>query len=161
MIAVDTNLLVYAHRGDSPYHGPAITALRPLFEGPSAWALPWPCVHEFISIVTHPRIYKPASTSSQAFAFLESLFSSPQLQFLAESPGFFEKPCSISLAAKLSGPKIHDARVAALCLHHGVGELDCGSRFLCVSQPCLAILWQRNSGLTSATPAPRGLRDSR
>ncbi len=123
MIAVDTNLLVYVHRGDSPHHSAAIAVLRPLFEGSASWALPWPCVHEFISIVTHPRIYKPASTLPQALAFLESLFGSPQLQLLAESPGYFEKLCAISLAAKLSGPKIHDARVAALCLHHGAGEL--------------------------------------
>ncbi|MCX6917478.1 MAG: hypothetical protein NT167_31330 [Verrucomicrobia bacterium] len=35
MIAVDTNLLVFAHRGDAPFHQEALAALRPVFEGPS------------------------------------------------------------------------------------------------------------------------------
>ena len=58
MIAVDTNILVYAHRRDSPFHDAALQRMTELAEGRSAWALPWPCLHEFIGIVTHPRIYK-------------------------------------------------------------------------------------------------------
>ena len=51
------------------------------------------------------------------------MFSSPQLHLLAESPGYFDKLCDRAVAAKLFGPRIRDARIAALCLHHGVGEL--------------------------------------
>ena len=49
--------------------------------------------------------------------------SAPHLQLLSESPGYFEKLRNLAVAAKLSGPRIHDARIAALCLHHGVREL--------------------------------------
>ena len=59
MIAVDTNVLIYAHREDSPWHAAALQALTGLAEGRSAWAIPWPCVHEFLAIVTHPRFYRP------------------------------------------------------------------------------------------------------
>jgi uncharacterized protein len=123
MIAVDTNLLIFAHRWNAPHHQAALAALMPIFEGDLPWALPWPCVHEFISVATNPGIYKPASTLLEAFGFLERLFGSPQLHLLAESPGYFEKLRELALAAKLSGPRIHDARIAALCLHHGVREL--------------------------------------
>lgn len=123
MIAVDTNLLVFAHRGSGPHHEAALAALRPVFEGTSPWGLPWPCLHEFISVVTNPGIYKPASTLPEALGFLERLLDSPQLHLLSESPGYFEKLRELALAAKLSGPRIHDARIAALCLHHGVREL--------------------------------------
>jgi uncharacterized protein len=123
LIAIDTNLLVFAHRADAPDHEAAVTALRPVFEGPSAWALPWPCVHEFISISTHPNIYHPASTLVEAFGFLEDLLSSPQLHLLSEGPGYFEKLRALAEAARVRGPRIHDARIAALCLHHGVAEL--------------------------------------
>jgi len=54
---------------------------------------------------------------------VDSLLASAQLQLLAESPGYFAKLRAIATAAKLKGPRIHDARVAALCLHHGVSEL--------------------------------------
>jgi len=59
LIAVDTNLLVYAHRSDSPWFDAARKVLRPLVEGTATWAIPWPCVHEFLAVVTHPRIYNP------------------------------------------------------------------------------------------------------
>jgi toxin-antitoxin system PIN domain toxin len=123
VIAIDTNLLIYAHRGAAPDHQVALDILQPVFEGTSPWALPWPCVHEFISIVTHPGIFKPASTLAEALGFLDSLFASPQLHLLSESPGYFDRLRDIVTAAKLKGPRIHDARIAALCLHHGVSEL--------------------------------------
>ena len=123
MIAIDTNLLVYAYREDSEFYQVATENLRPVIEGSATWALPWPCVHEFIGVVTSGRVYKPASPLPSTLAFLESLFSSPQLHLLAESPGYFDKLRELVLAAKLSGPRIHDARIAALCLHHGVREL--------------------------------------
>ena len=42
MIAVDTNLLVYAHRKDSQWHAVAEPAVRSLAEGTAPWAIPWP-----------------------------------------------------------------------------------------------------------------------
>jgi uncharacterized protein len=59
LIAVDTNILVYAHREDSPFHTAAFHRVAELAEGPASWAIPWPCLHEFLAIVTHPRIYAP------------------------------------------------------------------------------------------------------
>jgi len=123
MIAVDTNLLVYAHREDSEFHAAAKELVDSLRHQPTAWAIPWPCIHEFIGIATHPGIYKPASTIAEALGFVDSLLASPQLHLLGESPGFFEKLRDIATTARLKGPRIHDARIAALCLHHGVSEL--------------------------------------
>jgi predicted nucleic acid-binding protein len=56
------------------------------------------------------------------------LFASPQLHLLSESPGYFEKLREVATAARLKGPRIHDARIAALCLHHGVSELRSANR---------------------------------
>lgn len=123
MIAVDSNLLVYSHRENSEFHARAKELIDALRRQSAAWAIPWPCVHEFMGIVTHPGIYKPASTLSEALGFLDALFASAQLHLLAESPGYFEKLREIAMAARLKGPRIHDARIAAICLHHGVREL--------------------------------------
>ncbi len=123
MIAVDSNLLIYAHKEGSPFHTAAVELVDSLRHQPGPWAIPWPCVHEFIAIATHPGIYKPASTLSEALGFLDSLFAAPQLQLLSESSGYFDKLREIATAARLKGPRIHDARIAALCLHHGVREL--------------------------------------
>ena len=123
MIAVDTNLLVYAHREDSEFHAAAKERLEELRRGRAVWAVPWPCVHEFIAIVTHERIYHPPTLLETAFAAVDAWGAAGNLEFLAESPGYLDKLRELSRAARLKGPRIHDARVAALCLHHGVTEL--------------------------------------
>lgn len=123
MSAVGSNLRIYAHKEGSPFHTAAAELVRSLRYQRAASAIPWPCIHEFIGIVTHPGIYKPASTLSEASGFLDSVFASPQLQLLSESSGYFDRLREIATAARLKGPRIHDARIAALCLHHGVREL--------------------------------------
>jgi predicted nucleic acid-binding protein len=123
MIALDTNLLVYAHRADSKFNLLAVESLRPIIEGAAAWAIPWPCVHEFVGVVTNSKIYKPASPLGSAFGYLDSLMAAPNLHLLSESPGYFEKLRNLVFTVNISGPGIHDARIAALCLHHGVSEL--------------------------------------
>src|SRR5262245_1226193 len=111
MIAVDTNVLVYAHREDSEFHAPAHECLDTLRHRPAAWAVPWPCIHEFIGIATHPRIYDPPSTLAEALGFLDALLAAASLQLLGESQGYFEKLRVLATAAKIKGPRIHDARV--------------------------------------------------
>ena len=123
MIAVDTNLLVYAHREDSEFHTVAKARLEGLRRGGTTWAVPWPCVHEFIAIVTHGRIYSPPTPLETAFAAVDAWGAAGNLEFLAESAGYLEKLRELARAARVKGPRIHDARVAALCLHHGVTEL--------------------------------------
>jgi toxin-antitoxin system PIN domain toxin len=123
MIAVDSNLLIYSHRENSEFHAGAKELIDSLRKQAAPWAIPWPCVHEFIGIVTHPGIYKPASTLSQALAAVDAWLAAGNVHLLSESPGYFDKLRELSLAAKLSGPRIHDARIAALCLRHGVREL--------------------------------------
>jgi toxin-antitoxin system PIN domain toxin len=123
MIAVDTNLLVYAHREDSAWHGDAEQVLVELAEGSAPWAIPWPCVHEFLAIVTHPRIYAPPTPLARAMDQVEAWRESPTLVLLAESEAYWPHLRAFLQAGRVVGPKIHDARVAALCRLHGVREL--------------------------------------
>jgi uncharacterized protein len=123
VIAVDTNILVYAHRGDSPWHDRAEARLRGLAEGRAAWAVPWPCIHEFLAIVTHPRIYDPPSPTIAALDQVESWLESPSLHLLGEGPSHWSALRSLVESARAAGPKVHDARIAALCLAHGVEVL--------------------------------------
>ena len=123
MIAVDTNVLIYAHRRDTEWHERAARVLRGLAEGPASWAVPWPCVHEFLAITTHPRIYSPPSTVAQSLAQVDAWMASPTLVLLAEAPTHWNVLRSQLAAGRIAGPKVHDARVAALCVSHGVSEL--------------------------------------
>lgn len=123
MIAIDTNLLVYGHRRDAPFHGPAAAALREVAEAVAPWVIPWPCAHEFVAIVTHPRIFDPPSTLSEAFDQLAAWSESPSQRFLGETRMHLDRVRRVAIAGRATGPTIHDARVAAICLDHGVSEL--------------------------------------
>ena len=123
MIAIDTNLLVYAHREDSPWHGKAYSLIEELAEGRAAWAIPWPCLHEFLAIVTHPRIYKPPTPLDWAIKQTEAWLKSPSLTLLTEADGYWPELRTAIENGRVTGPLVHDARVAALCRLHGVREL--------------------------------------
>ena len=124
MMAVDTNVLVYAHRREVPEHGAAASMVRELATGQARWAIPWPCVYEFFSVVTNKRIWKgAASTPTQAYAQLQAWFGSPMLVLLAETEDFADVLAGFLTRARVRGPVVHDARVAALCVAHGVRTL--------------------------------------
>lgn len=123
MIAVDTNVLLYAHREDSEWHSRADEKLKNLAEGNAHWAIPWPCVHEFLAIATHPRIYSPPTPVPAAIDQVDAWLESPSLVLLGESSSHWPTLREAINAGRISGPQVHDARVAALCLQHGVSEL--------------------------------------
>ncbi|MFN8640955.1 MAG: TA system VapC family ribonuclease toxin [Candidatus Binatia bacterium] len=123
MIAVDTNVLVYAHRRDAEWHDRAVRRLRALAEDRAPWAIPWPCVHEFLAIVTHPRVYDPPTPIGAALDQVDAWVQSPSLLLLGEGPEHWTALRPLLEAGRIAGPKVHDARIAALCLAHGVQAL--------------------------------------
>ena len=123
MIAVDTNVVVYAHRSDSPFHEAARRCIDGLAAAGAPWALPWPCVHEFIAVVTHPRIYKRPTPLADAFNTVRALIDGGGAVTIGEAPGYLPRLAQLAAAARVAGPAVHDARIAAICLNHGVREL--------------------------------------
>lgn len=123
MIAVDTILLIYAHRRDSPWHQPAFDVIKSLAEAHDPWAIPWPCIHEFYAVVTKPNVYKPASTLDEALKQIEKWLKSPSLRLLSEGPGYFQALQETVAKGKIIGSSVHDAKIAAICLSNGVREL--------------------------------------
>lgn len=123
MIAVDTNLLVYASRRDLERHELAKARLLALAEGAAPWCIPWPCVHEFIGTVTRARYFDPPTAVREAIATLEAWRKSPSLRFIGEGPAYFETFKRLLLRSEARGPRVHDARIAAICLSHGVSTL--------------------------------------
>lgn len=85
MRALDTNVLVHAEIVTSAFHPTARQLLQELAEGPAPWAIPWPCVYEFLRIVTHPCVYHPPMPIAAALADLRAILGSPSLVLLAET----------------------------------------------------------------------------
>jgi uncharacterized protein len=123
VIAVDTNILVYGHRMDAPFHSAAHHALTTLVEGDAAWAIPWPCVHEFLSKVTHPRIFKKPTPLDHAIEQVAEWLRSPPVRLIGEDDAYFGVLSRTLRQSKVVGAKIHDARIVAICVAHGIDEL--------------------------------------
>jgi len=123
VIALDTNLLVHAHRRDAAFHSKASQAIRTLAESPVPWAVCLHCFVEFYGIVTHPELWRSPSTPEQAIDQIDAWKESPSLRILCDSPGLLEKLAELSVGARIHGGMVHDARIAAACLVAGVREL--------------------------------------
>lgn len=128
MRALDTNVLVHAVIETSRFHTIAREILVDLASGPAPWAIPWPCVYEFLRVVTHPRVFHPPMPAERALHDLRSIMASPSLVLLAETERHGEVMSSVMAASGSTGNLVHDAHIAALCLEHGVSELVTGDR---------------------------------
>lgn len=123
MRAVDTNVLVYAFFSDSPFHVAARKSVEYLAQSAVAWAIPWPCIHEFYAVVTNTKIFPDPDLPARARTQIDAWMSSPSLQVLAETAGHWGVLTSLLDSGRITGAAVHDARIAALCLTHGVTEL--------------------------------------
>ncbi len=123
MIALDTNVMVYARREELPQHLAARTLLTQLAEGTEPWALVWPCIYEFVRVVTHPRIFAPPSELEVVLADLDALFAAPSLHLIGEGPRHAAHFRRMVEAGSARGNLAQDAHIAALVVEHGVGEL--------------------------------------
>jgi toxin-antitoxin system PIN domain toxin len=121
--AVDTNVLVYAFVADSPFHAAAKSALDRLAQSPVPWAIPWTCIHEFYAVTTNPKIFSRPGLSALARTQIDAWLRSPSLRLLSETAEHWRILDGLLESSKVSGPTVHDARIAALCLSHGVTEL--------------------------------------
>jgi predicted nucleic acid-binding protein len=73
--------------------------------------------------VTRARIYTPPTPLAQALDQVDAWLESPSLRLLAESPAYWPTLRTMIADGRITGARVDDARVAALCRQHGVREL--------------------------------------
>jgi toxin-antitoxin system PIN domain toxin len=123
MIAVDTNILVAAHREEAPLHKAALKAVRSLAEGDTAWALPVFCVGEFIRVVSHDRVFDPPTPVTEAVAVIDALLASPSARLLMPGDRFLSILKATLKQSAVRGNLVFDGQIAALCREHGATTL--------------------------------------
>ena len=128
MRAVDTNILVYSEIISSSEHRAARSLLTQLAEGSVPWAIPWPCIYEFLRVVTHPRVFSPPVPLAVALHDLDQILMSPTLVLLSETERHSDVMKAVLKGAGVTGNLLHDAHIAALCIEHGISELVTGDR---------------------------------
>ncbi|MCY4214106.1 MAG: VapC toxin family PIN domain ribonuclease [Gammaproteobacteria bacterium] len=124
MVAVDANLLVYAHRRDFSFGEAAFAFMVELAERNQPWAIPWPCCYEFLSVTTNRRIWKDKVTpQDHAWRQLHAWAASPSSQLIGEAKDFLPVLSRFVQRPHVVGGIVHDVRIAAICVTHGVQTL--------------------------------------
>jgi len=115
----DVNILVYAHREESPAHQRYAQWLVNMANGPEPFALSELVLHGFLRVVTNSRIFDPPSTTRQAFLFLDALIALPNCALIRAGGnhwGIFRDLCE---RGNLKGKLVADAAHAALAVESG------------------------------------------
>ncbi len=123
MIAIDTNVLVYAHRAETTLHNRALDRLTNLCENNQPWALPVPCLSEFFRVVTHPKVFNPPSTLADALDFARAVAEAPACRLLKPGAHYLDQFLAVMEAADARGNLVFDAQIVALCHEHGVTKI--------------------------------------
>lgn len=121
MIALDTNLLVYAHRSRTPEHARARKAIERAAGG-AGWGIAAATVTEFWAIVTHPQAAGRPSTASQAGRFLRGLLQAGALIWLP-GPGFGDRLVQLATDLGVVGSRVFDLQIAVAVFEGGATEL--------------------------------------
>ena len=122
MIAVDTNLLVYAHRSGLPEHRQAQRAVEKACGNPKGWAIPAFCAAEFWAVVTHPSGSPRPSKAAEAQGFLAELCAAGA-KVLYPREGFMERLTRLASDLKIEGPRIFDLQIALVSFEGGASEI--------------------------------------
>jgi toxin-antitoxin system PIN domain toxin len=128
LIAVDTNVLIYAHRRETERHAEALRRLSALAEGDSPWGLPVFCIAEFVRVVTHLRVFTPPTDLRTALDFVDRLLESPSSRLLLPGQSYVSAFRRICEAAEVRGNLAFDAQIVASCIEHGVRDLITADR---------------------------------
>lgn len=123
MIALDTNILIHAHRADASLHGNARDVIKRLAESAVPWGVCFHSLIEFYAVVTRSRIWQVPSTPEQAVDQVVAWRESPSLRILSDTEDSLDVLLEFATGSRISGAMIHDARIAACCQSHGISEL--------------------------------------
>lgn len=123
MIAVDTNILVYANRLDSRWHAQAWELVEQLAKSGSTWGIPWPCVTEFFAVMTRGDRDGVHMDSETAVAAINDLVDVAGAVVLVDRAGCWQTVQALLKQTDHMGSEIYDLRILAVCQQHGVSEL--------------------------------------
>jgi len=123
MIALDTNILVYAHRAGSLQHKSAIDLIERALENPSGWGISSSCLSEFWGVVTHSSCSGGASTPREARMFIDQLVDDGGGQVWHPGAGFGMRLLQKAEEMRVSGPRIFDLQIALMAYENGARQL--------------------------------------
>jgi toxin-antitoxin system PIN domain toxin len=135
----DVNILIYAHREESPVHTRYAQWLTEVATGFEPFALSESVLHGFVRIVTNPKIFNPPSTLAQALQFIDALLSRPKCVMMRPGPGHWKIYRQLCEAGALHSKLTADAAHAALAIEYGCEWISADTDFARFAPP---LRWQ-------------------
>jgi toxin-antitoxin system PIN domain toxin len=123
----DVNVLIYAHREDAPEHDRYAAWLIALTAADEPFALAEIVLASFLRIVTNPKIFDPPTPMETGIAFCQRLVEWPRAELISPSRRHWD--LFVDLCAKVQGPLVTDAYLAALAIEHGCELITTDSDF--------------------------------
>ncbi len=122
MIALDTNLLIYAHRSKTPQHQAAKRAIQNACSANRGWGISLPCIAEFWAVATHPSALGGPSTGADALRFVDSMIDAGA-QIWVPGPGFQRRLFQTAVDLEVQGARVFDLQIALVAFDNGASEI--------------------------------------
>ena len=125
MILIDTNVLVYATMPGFPEHEQTRELLAEIVAGRVHHCLTWINIFEYLRIVTHRRLVRPAPLAlEKALENMRGLIAQPRISRIDPGAQHLEIFAQICREAyPVGGNFVHDCRVAAVMRENGVDRI--------------------------------------
>jgi toxin-antitoxin system PIN domain toxin len=119
MLLPDVNILVYAHRPESPDHARYRAWLTELVNGPSAFAVSELVLSGFVRVVTNPRIFRTPTPVRRALEFTELVVGRPNCTVVRPGPRHYRLFADLCRVIDARGNDVADAYHAAIAIESG------------------------------------------
>jgi hypothetical protein len=116
---LDANILLYAYDSDSAHHAVCRSWLEAAFNSEEILALPWQTLLAFLRIATNSRATKKPLQSAEACKIITSWLDQANVSVIGPGDRFWELLQDQMREARITGPLVTDAALAALALEHG------------------------------------------
>ncbi|HEY7336612.1 MAG TPA: TA system VapC family ribonuclease toxin [Bryobacteraceae bacterium] len=150
---IDTNILLHAANGSSPFHKIAREFLQHHLRVRTGWCLSWPIINEFLRVSTHWRVFAKPLSAKQALDFIAGFVELEEVAILAATDRHFAVLRTVvqEIGPAAAGNLFHDIHTATLMREHGVPEIVTADKdflqfpFLSVKNPLQAHKANRES----------------
>ncbi len=129
MLSPDVNILVYAHREETPQHKRYAEWLTNTINSDEPFALSELVISGFLRIVSNPKIFKPPTPLNIAWDFIDQITQHPRCNLVRPESNHLKIFKALSKKHQLSGKLIADAYHAALVIEHGLQWVSADTDF--------------------------------
>ena len=119
MLIPDVNVLVYAHRADSPDHTGYAEWLQRIALGPEPFALSELVLAGFLRVVTNPRAFREPTPTATALEFVDQLTARSNARLVGPGPRHWSIFNQLYRDTAARGAFVADVYHAAVAIEHG------------------------------------------